>query len=121
MRKKQEKANNDAFENGQSDQREGKNKNSNPYRPLTSNRVFWDRGWKREEGGHMDLIELKSQLGLLHIGQKTIIAYDEYATLFPAVDPDQVSPADSYHFAKANGCHIENRPSQQEVWVIKLR
>jgi hypothetical protein len=53
----------------------------------------------------VDLIEHALELGLLHIGQKTIIPYEEYATLFTAVDPDQVSPADSYHFAKANNCH----------------
>jgi ribosome modulation factor len=121
MTRKQDTANRNAFENGQSDRSEGKKKNSNPYRPLTSNRESWDRGWKSEAGGHMDLIELALELGLLHIGQKTIIPYEEYATLFPAVDPEQVSPADSYHFAKANNCHIENRPSQQEVWVIKDR
>jgi hypothetical protein len=119
MTKKRKAANSSAFENGQSDWREGKNIFSNPYRPLTTTRKHWDQGWKSEAGGHMNLVDLGLQLGLLIDGQKSVISYDEYASLFPAVEPDQVAPHDSYHFAKANGCHIENRPSQQEIWMIK--
>jgi hypothetical protein len=72
-----------------------------------------------EHGGHMNLVDLRAQLGNLKTGQKTVIAYDVYSDLFPAGEPDQIVHSDSYHFAKANGCHIENRPSQQEIWVIK--
>ena len=67
----------------------------------------------------MDLVELGLHLGTLNAGQKTVVSYDEYSVLFPPVEPDQVAPHDSYHFAKANGCHIQNRPSQQEIWIVK--
>jgi hypothetical protein len=72
-----------------------------------------------EHRGRMNLNDLRAKLGHLETGQKTVIPYDLYADLFPAGEPDQVIPIDSYHFAKAYGCHIENRPSQQEIWVIK--
>ena len=67
----------------------------------------------------MNLIELGIELGHLKRGQKTVISYDQYSDLFPAGEPDEIIHTDSYHFAKANDCHIENRPSQQEIWVIK--
>ena len=67
----------------------------------------------------MDLSELRTELSTLQSGQWTVISYDQYAILFPAGEPDQIVHTDSYHFAKANACHIENRPSQQEVWIIK--
>ena len=67
----------------------------------------------------MSLVDLRAQLGHLKTGEKTVIPYDLYSDLFPAGEPDQIIHSDSYHFAKANSCHIENRPSQQVIWVIK--
>ena len=67
----------------------------------------------------MNLDDLRAQLVHLKTGEKTVIPYDLYSDLFPAGEPDEIVHSDSYHFAKANGCHIENRPSQQEIWVIK--
>lgn len=79
--------------------------------------VSYMLGAKHE--GLMNLVELKFQLNHLKGGQMTIIPYDEYSDLFPAGEPDQIVHTDSFHFAKANGCHVVNRPSEQQVWIIK--
>jgi len=67
----------------------------------------------------MTIDDLKAQLQALSQGKMACIHHDAYASLFPPGEPDEGARKACYGFAKALGCQVANRPTEQTICFIK--
>jgi hypothetical protein len=65
------------------------------------------------------LPDLQAELKALAPGAACCIHHDTFAELFPPGEPDDSARRAALAFAKANGCIIDNRPSEQTLCFVK--
>jgi hypothetical protein len=65
------------------------------------------------------LADLQAELKALAPGAACCIHHDTFAGLFPSGEPDDNARKAAFDFAKANGCTISNRPSENLLCFVK--
>ncbi|MFJ7438076.1 hypothetical protein ACIQW5_10505 [Methylorubrum thiocyanatum] len=63
--------------------------------------------------------EFETTLREVKPGQFADIPYETFADLFPPGVESDASKEAAYHFAKARGFVIENRPDRNAVWFVR--
>jgi hypothetical protein len=65
------------------------------------------------------LQDLANEIAAAPAGGAVGVGYDVYEELFPPGEPDQGARAKAWEFAKANGCAVNNRPTERTVFFVK--
>jgi hypothetical protein len=67
----------------------------------------------------MSLDEFRLPLTDLRPGKAAHVPYDVFSIMFPPGVEDDGAKVRAYDFAKANGCVVEHRASDQEVLFVR--